>query len=283
MDDALIFGRYTREECGLPPVNSGGGARRFVVRALLLLAALVTVGWIAGRLEAGWREAWLSGLPAMVHAAPDEDVSDLLARGRMYASALPARQRMRRDLALAVLVAGERAPRREGYYANARRLLASVRISELQAPEEKLYTEFAASGVHAQFHDYAPALACLERADKALEGVSDAGLRASLRLLLVNAHAYYLAVAPRGAGGDPARSLELAQLMIASRDTLPGGGYASDSAAFLDTLAMAWHVNGDADKALASQSMALGLADSSELFELLTHYDEIAGGAAPSR
>lgn len=283
--EKLIFGRYTREECGLPPTNNRGDSTRlrFLVHGVLLLAALIAVGWAAGKMTAGWREVWVSSLPAQVRAAEPAEVSDLLARGRMYAVALPHRPRLRRDLALAAMTAAERSPRRLGLYGNARNLFDGMDASSFGSAAEEFGSELTAAGLYAELGDFAKAFACLERGDIALDGIGDESVQATFRLHLVNAQAYFLAVAPEAQGGDARRSLELAQLMISSRDRLLGGGYASDSAACMDTMASALHANGETEKALATQKYALGLAASDELYDLLRNYDKFAGNAALTR
>ena len=281
-DGNLVFGRYTREECGLPPV---AGARRFGValKAVFLLAGLVAAGWLAGRFTAGWREHWLSSLPAMVGQADPGAVPALLERGRMYVSGLPGKPRMRRDLAIAVMQAAPRAPRRLGYYANAANLFDGLGSFESESPEGNFFAALLASEAYAELGGYTKAFACLERADAALKLFGNKERQASFRLLLVNAQAYYLVTAPGDGGRDPGKALDLAQLMVSSRDQLPGGGHASDSAAFLDTLACALFANGRTDRAVSTQAYALGLAGSAELTELLRHHDDFAGDAASTR
>lgn len=274
-DDTRIFGRYTRDECGLLPAGQkfwrigGLTARRF----LALLAGVAVIGWLAGTGAARWREEWLARLPAGVRAGTDAEARALLARGKMYASALPERQSMRRDLAMAALTAAERAPRRLGYCANAANLFRG--IDPERVPEGELFaTGISEAGAYAETGDYRAAFRALGRAEAGLEAVPDGETRRSLRLLLVNTQAYFLATAPARQGGDPEKALRLARLMITSRDELPGGGHASGSAALLDTLATAWSANRDYARAAETQSLALGLADSEGLDIYVRHYDE---------
>lgn len=270
-----IFGRYSREECGLPPEAAGEPRRRtLVVRAVILLAALAVAGWLAGTATARWREAWLSALPHMVSQAEPAEASELLSKGRIYALALADRPAAARDLAMAGLVAAESAPRRFGYYANVANIFDRVDASQTGSPLAEFAAELMASGVYGELGEYAKAFACLNRADAALKKTPDEKERRSYRLLLVNAQAYYLATAPRGEGRNPEKALHLAQLLISSKDEIPGGGHASGSAAFLDTLASAWHATGDDARAEKTQAFALGLADSAGLDVYLRHYDE---------
>lgn len=279
--EKLLFGRYTREECGLPPEGWNSRKRRFLpLRAAALLVALVIAGWLGGNAMARWREAWVAFLPARVMAATPEEASVLLARGRMYGQALPERQGMRRDLAIAAIIEAERSPRRLGYYANAANLLRRLPPADLGVTA--FGTGIAAAGVFAELKDYKKTFAALDLAKAALENMESAGNEAARpsRLLLANARAYFLAIADAREGGDPDTALELAELMITSRDTLPGGGYASGSAAFLDTLATARFAGGDVQGARAAQALALGLADSRGLEVYLEHYDEFHGAVS---
>lgn len=266
-----LFGRFTREECGLPPAGSGlPGWKRRVLGFLSLFAFLIAAGWLGGTLTARWREAWMADLPALVARAPGPEVSGLMNRGRLYATALPRRPGVARNLAVAALVAAERSPRRLGYFANAANLFSGG--SGVMADD--FGAQVTAAGVYAELGDYPRAFAALDRADAIAGRETDPERRRSLRLLLVNAQAYFLATAP--GGGNPEKALHLAQLLVTSRDRLPGGGYASGSAAFVDTLAAAYYATGNVERAVATQRMALGLADSGELHEYLRHYDDFA-------
>lgn len=271
-DNALIFGRYTREECGLPPEGWDGGRGPGFARALVLVAVLAAVAWGAGVLSARLREEWTGALFARIAAAP-ENAPALLARGKMYAAALPERKRMRCSLALAALTAAEKAPRRLGFYANAANLFSGVEGEFVGPPAVAFGFAIMAAGVHGELEEYGSAFAELKRAEDALERIDDADTARKYRLVLVNARAYFLACAGPGQGGNPERALELAGLMITSRDELPNGGAPSGSAAFLDTLATARHATGDRAGAAAAQTLALGLADSDSLDAYLRHYD----------
>lgn len=271
-DGKLIFGRYTREECGLPPRGFERWRRAITpLRAGLVFAATAALAWLGGEALARWRADWLSALPARVHFADENDVPALLEEGRLYATALPDNHRMRRDLAMAAVTAAERMPRRLGYYATAADLFRRVPAEAI--PEgERFGTEITAAGVHAETGDYASAFAALDRAEAGLQGLPEDEQR-SRRLLLVNAKAYFLATADPSEGGDAKKALELARLVASSRDTLPGGGHASGNAAILDTLATAMHEAGDG-RAASTQRLALGLADGAGLDVYLRHYDE---------
>lgn len=278
-----IFGRYTREECGLPPRPCHRpGWRFYLSRAVFLIAALLGVGWLAGSANARYREAVVTYLPALVARSDTDEASRLLERGRIYAAALPDRAGMRRNLALAATVAADRSRRRLGYYGNIRTLLSAAGHGAGGATDEVFINELSASGVYAEIDDYQAAFSRLERAEQALEREKDESFRKSGKLLLANSKAYLMATAPEGSGRDPDRALHLAELMITSKDTLPGGGHASGSAALLDTLASAYHAAGLEDKAVTTQSLALGLADSQSLDIYIRHYDEFMGGVVSS-
>jgi hypothetical protein len=272
-NNTLVFGRYSREECGLPavparPMGKGG----FFMRLFFLFVCLVLAGWVAGVFAARHREAWMETLPALVHQAQPNEISALLAKGRLYATALGDRQKVRDDLALALLIAAEKSPGRMGYYGNLVQLYALPRDPD-GLPQHEFAAELTAGGVFTELKRYDDAFAALARADKALGRYPDGPEKQAHRLLLVNAQAYCLATAPLRAGGNPEKALHLSQLLVSSRDTLLNGGHASDQAAFLDTLASAWFAAGEADKAADTQRLALGLADANGLDAYLEHYD----------
>jgi hypothetical protein len=283
----MLFGRYTREECGLPQKNAdtfGGGMGAGKTLALLVL--LAAAAWTGGRLHANHRELWVRQLPSLIAQTGDnaELRSGLLRRGAMFAAALPERTRVRRDLAFAVLTAAEYAPRRLGYIGNALTLLEGAEAPADEAPLETLAREMALSGLHEEAGEYGKAFAALDRAEKALSGLASGAdgekSERAFRLLLVNAQAYYLAMAEKGEGGDDARALELSRLAVSSRDELPGGGFASESAAFVDTLATARFENSLVDEAVLAQRLALGLADSRGLEIYLKHFDKFTSTAS---
>lgn len=284
-DDRLIFGRYTREECGLPPRGREGWRSGVTpARVALVLLATAAAAWLGGVATARWREHWIGSLPGQVSRADPGDVPALLERGRMYAEALPGNRRMRRDLAVAVTAAAERLPGRLGYYATAAGLFRALAPAPSGGGRagglERFYTELTAANVFAEVKDYPAAFAALDRAEAALEGVPEADAR-SHRLLLVNAQAYFLAIADESLGGNPVKALELARRLVSSRDLLPDGRHASASAAVLDTMATAWHRVGDGEEAVRAQSLALGLADDLGLDVYLRHYDEFNSGIHP--
>lgn len=269
--EKLVFGRFSREECGLPPMNWGRPRiANLAVRCVVLLAVLMAVGYMAGVLVGRYREAWTATLPAQIRGAAPDDISDLLSRGRMNAVSQPDRPGLTASLGYATLVAAERSPRRMGYYGNASRLLGGLEKGE-GATMQDFAVSLMASGAHAEVGDYAKAFASLARADAALVKQPDSQEKRGYKLHLVNAQAYFLATAPDNAGRNPERALHLAQLMITSKDPLPGGGRAP--AEFFDTLASAWHAVGDDREALLAQTFALGLAESSGLDIYIRHYD----------
>ncbi|MCC8165274.1 MAG: hypothetical protein LIQ31_03770 [Planctomycetes bacterium] len=276
-EKTLIFGRYSREDCGLPPVGADIWRERFGLWKIVALAAAIAVmGWFAGGVSARYREARLRVLPAELYRADADRIPALLAEGKMLATALPHNRRMRRDLAYGLAIAGDRAPDRLGYYGSAASILDHVDPDSFFPGEERFASLVTTAGFYEETGDFEAAFARLEAAEQALRDIPDDATRNSYRLLLANARAYFLAIAPRNRGGDPEQALKLALLMITSRDQLPGGGYASDSAAFLDTLATARHANGDFAGAVQAQRMALGLAEQSNLSVYINHYDEFA-------
>lgn len=213
----------------------------------------------------------------MVLMADSAEIPGLLAKGRLYAAALPERPVMARDLAIAAMLAAERSPRRMGYYGNLAKLVDGLPEGLSATPAGDFMTELFFAGIHHEVGDFQKAFAALGRAEAALQKIEDEVERRSRQLLLANSQAYFLATAPKQAGRNPERALHLAQPMIAARDQLPGGGYASDSAALLDTLATAWYAAGQPERAAKIQSLALGLADGESLDTYLRHYDEFIG------
>lgn len=277
--DKLIFGRYTREECGLPPRGLEGWRRAITpFRVCVLVAATAAAAWLGGEAVARWREHWLALLPGRVATADIGEVPGLLQQGRMFAAALPDNQRMRRDLAVAAVTAAERMPRRLGYYATAAGLFRGLSLPDIPAGPERFATGLTAAGVFAEIGDFPTAFSTLNQAEKELEGIPEPERR-SYRLLLINAQAYFLADADESKGGNPEKALELARLMVSSRDSLPGGGHASANAALLDTMATAFGKTGETEKAKSAQSLALGLARPPGLDVYLRHYDEFNKGA----
>ncbi len=272
----LLFGRYSREECGLPPVNPqplrAGG---FLMRVFVLVTLLVAAGWLAGAAAVRYREAWSDSLPGLVSMAEPDEMELLLARGRLYATALVDSQRVRDNLVVALTIAAEKAPRRMGYYGNIAQLAALPRGRE-NDPQRDFAADLTASGVFAELNRYDQVFACLARADKALERYPEGETKRSHRLLLVNAQAYYLATAPLRSGGNPEKALHLSQLLISSRDPVYGSGHASDQPAFLDTLAFAWYAAGDPEKAVETQRLALGLSPTAGLDVYVEHFDTFA-------
>ncbi len=281
-----LFDRYSREECGLPPEGADlFGDRLGAGRTIVLLALLAGAAWMLGLLHAGWRGDWLRALPSRVAAAAGDEAAQaaLMRRGALLAAALPDNARARRDLAFAAATAAEDAPRRLGYIGNALALLENMRLPDDETPLETVAREMTLSGLHEETGGYAASIAAIGRAEEALSAVPDEAARRSFRLLLVNAQAYCLALAGKEEGGDAKRALELARLAVSSRDELPAGGFASASAAFVDTLATARSVNGLAKEAAIAQRLALGLAPSRGLEIYLRHFDAfntMVGGTA---
>lgn len=300
----LIFGRYSREQCGLPPVEASSVRRGREIRLVLAaVAGVILAGWLAGDLTVRWRGQWLAYLPARIQAASRSEVPELLARGGMYAASRPRDLRFAEALVPALSMAAERAPRRMGYYGSAGAILNRLPESAGETPETRFSKALAAAGVWSELGRFSDAFAEVARAGLALDAISNAlklpsageadrngEARADLpeiqrvrarRLLLANMQAYLMATAPQGAGRNPERALHLAQLMLTSRDFVALGFSPSDSAAFLDTLATAWFAAGESEKAVKTQAMALGLADSEGLEVYLRHYDEFSAAARP--
>lgn len=280
--DPLLFNRYSREECGLPPQGADFARERLPWRATVLMLLLTALmAWLGGTAMSRHRQSWLASLPAQIAASP-EQAKPLLARGKIYATAQGDNALARRDLAYAATLAAERSPSRLGYFANADILLRHVDRDRLPNARERFATELAASNALAELGRNREALDALQRAGAALYAMPEAE-QAAYRLLFVNSQAYLLATIPEEEGGDPETALELARLMISSRDPLPNGRFASDSAAFMDTLAAAYHAAGQARQALDTQTLALGLAESHGLDIYLRHYDEFARSNSPDQ
>lgn len=275
-----LFGRYTREECGLPPKGTDFARERLPGRAVvLLLLGAALAAWLGGSAMARYRQTWLALLPAQVATTP-ENAEALLARGKIYAAALADNDLARRNLANAVALTAEISPRRLGFYANANTLYGDVDRAKLPNAAERFATELAASNALAETGRNREALAALQNAAAALADLPEQDQQ-PYRLLLVNSQAYLLATIPAEEGGNAEAALNLARLMISSRDALPGGGFASGSAALMDTLASAYHASGRAERAADAQTMALGLADSAGLDIYLRHYDQFVRSTTP--
>lgn len=284
--NALLFGRYTREDCGLPPVANPALARwKTVLWAAGFLAALVVSGWLAGSMTARWRGARLAALPGEVAAAKSQrEKNTVIARGRILATALRDDPEALLHLAEACLVAAQDAPRQIGYYANVASLLDGVGDRLSFAPYLAFRAESAYSIALGELGRDREALQSLNRADQALTKMPENALQRALRLSMVNHEAYILATSPIRQIRNPEKALHLAQIMVTSRDILVSGEFASASPAFVDTLASAWFAAGDAKKALEAQTLALGLAKPGDLAIYIKHYDRYASAghsAAP--
>lgn len=280
--EKLIFGRYHRDECGLPPLEDKSLAKwKALARAVGAVCAVLVVGWLAGSLASRWRAMRLEALPGqMAKAVGPEEKSRLLAQGRILATALRDDPRARLSLAEACLIASVNAPRQMGYFGNIAALLAGVADRSGQSDLDVFRAESLHAHVLAELNRHNEALACLARADSALKNLPDNKMSRALRLNLVNLQAYILATAPGRHVRNPEKALHLAQVMVSSRDELPGGEYASGVAAYVDTLASAWYAAGDAEKALKTQTLALGLAKPGDLAVYLKHYDQFAKASA---
>ncbi len=268
------FGRYTREDCGLPAIGSplpDSGLSFW--KGFLLFLLLAAAGWFAGQFSARQRANWVAELPARIHYSSNDQIPGLLEKGKHYATALPDNHVLRCNLAYAVIVASEHSPRRLGFLANAANLFRGLDLDQLPGSLERFNALLTASGTYADLGDYDEAFRSLDEAEKELQKLPEKDSR-PYRLILINAKAYFLAEAPSAQGGDAKQAAQLATLVISSRDRLPTGRYASDSAAFLDTLALARYKTGDRAGAMAAQSLALGLAENTDLVVYLNHYDD---------
>ncbi len=270
------FGRFTREDCGLPELGSPlPDSGLSFSKGFILVAALALAGWFAGHFSARHRVEWVTQLPARVYRASIDQIPGLLERGKLYATALPEDQALRCNLAYAVIVASERSPRRLGYLANAANLFRGLEIARLPTIEDRFHALLTASGTYADLGEYADAFRSLDEAEKVLRELPEATAR-SHRLALINAKAYFLCEAPTAQGGDTKQGLRLASLVISSKDRLANGSPASSSAAFLDTFALACYKTGDRTRALDAQALALGMATNMDVSVYLKHYDDFS-------
>ncbi|MDR3211693.1 MAG: hypothetical protein LBU79_07240 [Planctomycetota bacterium] len=272
--EGLIFGRYRRDDLGLPPrphplfkrVKQG-------LVLILLLVLLLGVGWFAGVAEARRHSRELESLSQRLLVAPPASRREILLRGRAALAADPGNPAAVVGLAEACLGVSSQAPRQRGYFANIARLLEGMPAGVASGSLLSFRRYILLAAVEEELGRHVAALAALSRAGHVMEGIPEGSVRRTLQLLLVNQQAYTLAVAPVGAGGDPGRALELARALLSSRDPLPDGSYASDSPAFVDTLAAAWFAAGYYPQARNTETLALGLANSDELAIYLEHYD----------
>jgi hypothetical protein len=276
--EKLVFGRYRREECGLPPLENPFLARwkRPIGLALIVVAVLVA-GLVAGSLRSRWRGMKLEALPNRIASASTREEKDsLLGEGRILATALNDNPAARLHLAESCMVASIGAPRQKGYYGNAAMLLDGVGEALAGSPMQSFRAESMHAHVLAELDREVEAMEALGRANSSLNRLDDGRLLQVLKLNMVNLQAYILATATEPQVRNPEKALHLAQFMITSRDELPDGEYASGVAAYVDTLATAWFAAGNAEKALKTQALALGLAKPGDLSVYLKHYDEFA-------
>ncbi len=273
-----MFGRYTRDECGLPPVETARERRRRVfARWAAVFLSLAVVGWLAGVGVARWRSAQVMSLHQRIARAELSQIPALLSRGRLFAASRAGDGRTTFALATATLAAADRMPRRLGYYGNVGRILADVDLTD--QPDLAFLADLTRAGVLIELERYGEAFHHVDVAESTLAALPDGPAKRMFRLQMVNLRAYLLARAPVSVGGNPEKSLHLAQLLLLSRDEVADGVYPSDAAAFLDTLACAWHAAGESEQAVETQAMALGLAEPEHLEVYLRHYDEFAQAA----
>ena len=280
----LVFGRYNRDDCGLPPLRNPALARwKAVTWSVVFFAVVVFSGWLAGSLTARSRSLSLEALPvAAAEASLTGNAQAVLTRGRMLATALRGDPRAALGLAEAVFVVAQNAPRQMGFYGNVDSIISGIGEKLVFSPFHAFRARLLHSAVLLELGRNEESLAALKKADDALKDLPDGPLSRAFKLNVVNQQAYILAVSESPRVGNPEKALHLAELMISSQDVFPDGSFASSSAAFVDTLAAAWFATGQREKALEVQSLALGLASSRELAVYLKHYDLYAN-AEPSR
>ncbi len=276
--EKLVFGRYRREECGLPPTENPFFARwKKPLMLLGIIAAVTLAGLVAGSLRSRWRGLKLEALANRIASAPTQAEKDLLlGEGRLLATALNNNPSARLHLAESCMVASIGAPRQMGYYGNAAMLLDGVGEALAGSPIQSFRAESMQAHVLAELDREPEAMEALGRANASRERMENDRLLQMLKLNLVNLQAYILATAKEPQVRNPEKALHLAQFLITSRDELPNGEYASGVAAYVDTLATAWFAAGNSEKALKTQALALGLAKPGDLSVYLKHYDEFA-------
>lgn len=281
--NGLVFNRFTREEMGLPPpAGTGSGWRRAAIRLLALAVALWSAGWLAGEFVRGSRVRDLGSLAHRVGRADPAEASNLLARNRPLAVATAEDPAAALSWCAAAITAAEASPRRMGYFGNLAHLADGLGRELADRPAAAFHAETLQAHIFSELGRHPEAFAALGRAEKALSALPDGPGARALRLHLVNLQSYLLATAPDHAGRNPGRALHLAQTMISSRDEVSPGEYPSGSAALVDTLAAAWFAVGDRERAIETQSLALGLAKPGDLAVYLEHYDAYRRTRIPS-
>lgn len=277
-----VFGRYSREECGLPVADATGiSLLKRTGRGLALLAAVILAGWLAGKMTSRWRAVQLENIVREVSRASNQlEKSETLARGKMLAVALRKDPEALLLLGEACMMASVNAPRQVGYYGNAASLLEGAGKRLAANPFLAFRAESAYAIALSETDKDVEALAALERANRALDSLPDNEMKAALKLNLVNQQSYILATSPVRRIRNPERALHLAQYMVSTRDRLLTGEFPSASPAFLDTLAAAWFAAGEVEKAQEAQTLALGLAKPGDLAIYIQHYDQYAKTSA---
>ncbi len=238
------------------------------------MLAVAGIGWVAGSITARWRIMTLASIPRQVALSDNPaEKARILAKGRVLATALKNDPRAVLSFGEACLFAADDAPRQTGYFANAAVLLAGLGQRLADEPQYAFWAESHYAQALSEIGRNAEALAALARADKALSKMPDGVVQRALRLTLVNHQAYILATAASRHIRNPEKALHLAQVMISAKDVAITGEMPSASAAFVDTLAAAWFAAGQVQKALETQTLALGLAKPGDISVYLEHYD----------
>ncbi|MDR1613446.1 MAG: hypothetical protein LBT97_11800 [Planctomycetota bacterium] len=277
--NGLIFNRFTREEMGLPPaVGVHSPWKRSLIRGMALILALWAGGWLAGKFMRNSRSRRLESLPFRVARAEPAEASRLLAGERPRAAATGDDPAAVLSWCAAVLTATEEAPRRLGYFGNLAHLLDGLGGELADRPGLAFHAETLQAHILSELGRCQDAFLAIGRAEKALSALPESPGSRALRLHLVNLQSYLLATVPEYEGRNPGRALHLAQTMISSRDEVAVGEYPSGSAALVDTLAAAWFAVGDRERALETQTLALGLAKPGDLAVYLAHYDAYRQG-----
>lgn len=275
---------YPREEWGLPPVVTSSPVWRMVLIVGGSLAAVIIVGWVVGSIAERWQEYRLAEIPARIYFADSpEEVRDLLVRAEELAQS--GRPVARLGLAQACMTAADRLPWRAGLYGYCRDLLENLALTTGGDPWIEFNVNMVYSGVMNELGGEEQALAALNAASSALSRLPDSQRKVRSELLhLANNRVYLLVSASNKKVRDPGQALETIKLVISSRDELAPGHWPSGSAAFVDTLAMAWYASGDDNRAKKTQMAALGLANPGDHSVYLKHYDLFSSAAdAPPR
>lgn len=286
-----------RSELGLPPLISRRQRIFFGIFAITILPLVVGgVGWAIGTLYRGtqmqtlqkeFNDAVQLEPTALAQAIPEIETTAANLSGNIYTHLLMA------DL---YAFAARRLPSQQMYNEQALRdTQKALQLAKADSTIEpvalmQLYSQEA--GLLQDLGHDREAIKASEHAMKMLKKVKtklpdtktstakksqDAAL-ASLRITLLNSHAYLLASAKDVSKSEALKALVLAKEVIASPQP-QGGRFTSDIPPYLDTLAEAYFATGDAKQALMIQKRALALAKGEELAIYLVHYDKYLAAA----